>query len=108
MRATRLIEMLRQERLTKYNLDGPLPDLPPRGDTKRILVVGQVADDASVQQGAAAGADNDTLLAAARAAEPDAVILYKPHPDVEAGLRAGAIVAGARSATSKAVTVTHP
>ncbi len=31
------------------------------------------------------------LLSAARAAHPDAVILYKPHPDVEAGLRKGLV-----------------
>jgi capsular polysaccharide export protein len=31
------------------------------------------------------------LLQAARAANPDAIILYKPHPDVEAGLRPGAL-----------------
>jgi capsular polysaccharide export protein len=34
---------------------------------------------------------NLALLQAVRAANPDAVILYKPHPDVEAGLRPGAI-----------------
>ncbi len=34
---------------------------------------------------------NRALLETVRAAHPDAVILYKPHPDVEAGLRSGAI-----------------
>jgi capsular polysaccharide export protein len=34
---------------------------------------------------------NQALLAAARAANPAAVIFYKPHPDVEAGLRDGAV-----------------
>ena len=29
-----------------------------------------------------------------RAALPDAVLIYKPHPDVEAGLRPGAVEAG--------------
>ena len=36
-------------------------------------------------------ADNQALLAAVRAAHPNATILYKPHPDVEAGLRDGMI-----------------
>ena len=34
---------------------------------------------------------NRDLLLAARTANPAAVILYKPHPDVEAGLRIGAV-----------------
>jgi capsular polysaccharide export protein len=33
------------------------------------------------------------LLQAVRAAHPDAVVIYKPHPDVVAGLRPGAIAA---------------
>jgi len=34
---------------------------------------------------------NLALLQATRAANPNAAIIYKPHPDVEAGLRAGAV-----------------
>ncbi len=37
--------------------------------------------------------NNLALLQAARQANPDAVLIYKPHPDVEAGLRHGAIPA---------------
>ena len=36
----------------------------------------------------------DGSLATARAAHPEATILYKPHPDVEAGLRDGGAEAG--------------
>ncbi|MEM9844359.1 MAG: capsular polysaccharide biosynthesis protein, partial [Pseudomonadota bacterium] len=36
-------------------------------------------------------ATNLALLEAARRAHPDAVLLYKPHPDVEAGLRPGTV-----------------
>nr|WP_246438752.1 beta-3-deoxy-D-manno-oct-2-ulosonic acid transferase [Novosphingobium piscinae] len=57
---------------------------------RRVLVPGQVADDRSVLSGGA-GADNLTLLQRARALEPDAWIIYRPHPDVEAGHRAGHI-----------------
>jgi capsular polysaccharide export protein len=35
--------------------------------------------------------DNLTLLARVRAAAPDAFVLYKPHPDVLAGHRKGAV-----------------
>ncbi|SDX62785.1 capsular polysaccharide biosynthesis protein [Roseicitreum antarcticum] len=57
----------------------------------RILVPGQVEDDASIRLGAGNVRTNLDLLRAVRTANPDAHITYKPHPDVEAGLRPGAI-----------------
>lgn len=72
----------------KYGAGGDAA-LPPRG-RRRVLVIGQVEDDRAVLIGGA-GCDNRALLARARAMEPGAEILYKPHPDVEAGLRKGAI-----------------
>jgi capsular polysaccharide export protein len=91
VRAERLIAQIRKAGLTKYNLDRhtPLPT-PPQGASV-LLVPGQVADDASVRLGAGQITDNAGLLDAARRAHPDAWIIYKPHPDVEAGLRTGAI-----------------
>lgn len=74
--------------LSKYNLGGAAPDLP---EGHRILVPGQVEDDASILKGAGKVRTNLDLLRAARTAHPDAVILYKPHPDVEAGLRDGKV-----------------
>lgn len=89
-RAERLVARLVAAGLSKYNLAGAgLPPDLPQG--RRILVPGQVEDDASIRLGAGAVRTNAGLLAAARAANPDAVILYKPHPDVEAGLRPGAV-----------------
>ncbi|SIT77034.1 capsular polysaccharide biosynthesis protein [Pontibaca methylaminivorans] len=90
-RAEALIARLVRAGLSKYNLAGAAPALPAG---RRILVPGQVADDASVRLGAGDIAGNEALLRAARAANPGAVIIYKPHPDVEAGLREGAIRAG--------------
>ena len=87
-RAEALIHRLRAEGLTKYNLPGAVPDLPAG---HRILVPGQVEDDASIRKGAGDVRTNLALLKAARAANPKAIILYKPHPDVEAGLRPGAM-----------------
>jgi hypothetical protein len=52
---------------------------------------GQVEDDASILTGAGEVRTNLALLEAVRAANPDATILYKPHPDVEAGLRRGRV-----------------
>ncbi|ALG90998.1 MULTISPECIES: capsular polysaccharide biosynthesis protein [Actibacterium] len=93
-RAERLIALLRKAGVSKYNLGlggAPLPDLP---EGHRILVPGQVEDDASVVKGCGAERSNLDLLRRVRAENPDAVILYKPHPDVEAGLRPGAVAPG--------------
>ncbi|WP_238367039.1 capsular polysaccharide biosynthesis protein [Mesobacterium pallidum] len=90
-RAERLIRRLTEDGLTKYNLGAGLPPLPELPAGRRILVPGQVEDDASIRLGAGEVRTNVALLAAARAANPDAVLIYKPHPDVEAGLRKGAI-----------------
>ena len=85
-RARDLIEAITSRGLSKYNLGGDMPSLPPG---RRILVPGQVEDDASIRLGAGTIRTNRALLEATRAANPNAVILYKPHPDVEAGLRPG-------------------
>jgi len=91
-RARRLIARLTAEGLTKYNIGtATLPDLPR--DRHVILVPGQVADDASIRLGTDAVSDNTALLARTRAENPDAFLVYKPHPDVEAGLREGAVAA---------------
>ncbi|WP_282603623.1 capsular polysaccharide biosynthesis protein [Paracoccus sp. PARArs4] len=89
-RAERLIAALIESGLTKYNLGGA-GDLPPRDGRRRILVPGQVQDDASILKGAGAERTNLAALERARAENPDAWIVYKPHPDVEAGLRPGLI-----------------
>ncbi len=86
LRAHRLIGRLINAGLSKYNTGGPCPDLPVG---HRILVPGQVEDDASILRGSPTVRTNEGLLRAARAANPDAVLIYKPHPDVETGLRAG-------------------
>ncbi|MCB1328986.1 MAG: capsular polysaccharide biosynthesis protein [Maritimibacter sp.] len=91
-RADRLVAGLIRARLSKYNLAGGVPELPAG---QRILVPGQVEDDASIRLGCGAISTNLGLLQATRAANPGAVVVYKPHPDVEAGLRAGAVPADA-------------
>lgn len=130
-RAEALRQSLIAGRLSKYNLTGQIPDLPPRpsapgqlpaghGETGaklsvatlgtppaeppppaadtpaeaqalRILVPGQVEDDASIRLGAGEVRDNLGLLREVRRAHPEAFVVFKPHPDVEAGLRPGAV-----------------
>ena len=53
-----------------------------------ILVPGQVETDASIAYGAPGIRRNIDLLRAVREANPAAYVLYKPHPDVLAKLRA--------------------
>jgi capsular polysaccharide export protein len=87
MRAENLIKTLTAQGISKYNVGTTaLPDLP---QGYRILVPGQVEDDASIRLGAGEICTNLALLQAVRAAHPGAVVIYKPHPDVEAGLRPG-------------------
>jgi capsular polysaccharide export protein len=88
-RALRLRDRIVAQGATKYNLAGEgLPDL---GAGRRILIPGQVEDDASIRLGAGDIATNLGLVRAVAAANPGAVLIYKPHPDVEAGLRPGRI-----------------
>ncbi|WP_066660560.1 MULTISPECIES: capsular polysaccharide export protein, LipB/KpsS family [unclassified Sphingomonas] len=86
-RAEALIALLRRARLTKYNLSGEPLTLPT--DRRVVLVPGQVETDQSVRLGNAGVTGMIDLLARVRAEEPDAFIVYKPHPDVVSGLRAG-------------------
>lgn len=63
----------------------------PAGDRRHILVPGQVEDDRAVKLGGCGLSKNIELLEKVRAHAPDAFVLYKPHPDVLAGHRRGAI-----------------
>lgn len=103
-RAAALRERLVAEAVTKYNVGEPPPRIVPDGRFG-VLVPGQVEDDASIIKGASAVRTNLGLLAAARARRPDAFIVYKPHPDVVAGYRRGAVAAGDLSGLADAVVV---
>jgi len=88
-RAAVVVDRLVRTGVTKYNVGvAPLPRLP---HGRVILVPGQVGDDLSVRLGGGAVRGNLALLQAVRGAAPDAHILYKPHPDVDAGHRTGAV-----------------
>jgi capsular polysaccharide export protein len=85
-RAKLLRERIVAAGLTKYNLAGA-PWRPARTDRQVVLVPGQVETDASIARGAINVRTNLALLQAVRAARPEAWLVYKPHPDVVAGLR---------------------
>ena len=88
-RAHALRRRIAAQGVTKYNLRRSAP--LPRTDRPRVLVPGQVEGDASLRWGAPGPRTNAELIRAARALRPDAFLLYKPHPDVLTGLRAGAV-----------------
>lgn len=85
-RAECLRERIVSCNLTKYNV-GNGEWRRPSGVRKIILVPGQVESDASIRCGAPGIAANMGLLRAVREANPEAYVVYKPHPDVLAGLR---------------------
>ena len=91
LRAEELVARLVALGVTKYNPGGAAPEVPLAGERPLILVPGQVEDDASIILGAGEVRTNAGLLTRARALYPEALILYKPHPDVVAGLRQGAV-----------------
>jgi capsular polysaccharide export protein len=87
-----LIEKIVGDGLSKYNVGSVVSSDPwswVEPERLRILVPGQVEDDASIRMGARDICDNESLLTTVRSAYPDAFIIYKPHPDVVAGLRKG-------------------
>jgi len=95
--------------ITKYNLDafvgsegfaGVSPNAgvmagvsagSVKSGVRVVLVPGQVEDDASIQLGCTTVTTNLGLLRAVRTANPEAWIVYKPHPDVVSGNRRGKV-----------------
>ncbi|WP_273213152.1 galactosyltransferase-related protein [Helicobacter rodentium] len=78
-----------KNKISKYNINSHKQLQIPTNKTK-ILVSGQVEDDASIAYGAP-GETNLSLLKRVREENPNAYILYKPHPDVLSGNRIGQI-----------------
>lgn len=91
-RAERLMRAIVTRGITKYGASSKAPLTLPASN-RRVLVAGQVSDDRSVQLGRGEVVDAIDLLRRVRAAEPGAYIIFKPHPDVVAGLRRGHVPA---------------
>lgn len=85
-RARRLREAIVAKGLTKYNLPGARWSKPAHAG-KMILVPGQVESDASIRLGSFGTKTNVGLLQRVRRENPEAYLVYKPHPDVAAGVR---------------------
>jgi len=83
-RGTAGMARLIDSRLSKYNLAGDVDITAIYGPKhrKRVLVVGQVEGDASIIKGCSRRINNNDLVAVAARENPDAQIIYKPHPEV--------------------------
>lgn len=90
-RARQVRAFIVEHGITKYNLEPREKAGWATGGREVVLVPGQVEDDASIRFGCTDVRTNRGLLQAARRAHPQAFIVYKPHPDVMSGNRAGAV-----------------
>ena len=95
-RAAALRSLIVDRSLTKYNVESDFPAQWDSGGRPVVLVPGQVETDASIALGGGTVRTNRAVLQAARAARPDAFVVYKPHPDVITGNRRGRLAADAR------------
>ena len=86
-RAEQLRTSIVKSKLSKYNLSGSDWKRPKNINEKVILVPGQVPSDASIRLGCQDIRTNSQLLKIVRRNNPGSYIVYKPHPDVVAGLR---------------------
>lgn len=101
-RAAAIRELIVSTGLSKYGV-GNDTLTRPGGNKRHVLVTGQVEDDRSVLAARGDVRGNLDLLRRARAAEPDAYILYRPHPDVDAAHRKGHISDDAALAYANAI-----
>ncbi|MBT9319275.1 capsular polysaccharide biosynthesis protein [Actinobacillus pleuropneumoniae] len=88
--AKKLQTRLLEANIGKYNVGSAGFQLNVT-DKRTILVPGQVEDDASIRFGSPEIKKNSDLLRKVRELNPNAYIIYKPHPDVVSGNRQGHI-----------------
>ncbi|MEY9536376.1 capsular polysaccharide export protein, LipB/KpsS family [Sinorhizobium fredii] len=86
-RARTARQQLLASRLSKYNSGHSLDIASVYGEKtrKRVLVIGQVERDASIAYGCSMKITNNDLVRLARQENPEAQLIYKPHPEVLKG-----------------------
>jgi len=84
----KIIEKVIKNNISKYNLPNTskIKNLNQFNQNK-ILVIGQVETDQSIIYGCSTIIDNEKLLQLAINENPDSMVFYRPHPDVQKGLR---------------------
>ncbi len=92
-RAKKLRALLLDAEVSKYNSGKTLSLrlIQSTAGQRVILIPGQVEDDASIRLGCLDVSSNSKLIQVVRENNPDAYIVFKPHPDVISGNRKGAV-----------------
>ncbi|SFH04809.1 Capsule polysaccharide biosynthesis protein [Ensifer sp. OV372] len=88
-RAREGIKLLCRSGVSKYNGRKQMSaeDVYGEKTRKRVLVIGQVEDDASIREGCLSPITNHDLVRLAAVEQNGAQILYRPHPDVLSRVR---------------------
>lgn len=79
-----ILPIFNKLRISKYNPFSPYKDSTIKVK-KRVLVIGQVDNDASIRYGNPDNWTSEQIIRLAKYENPDAEILYRPHPEVYEG-----------------------
>ncbi|EAJ6945608.1 capsular polysaccharide biosynthesis protein [Campylobacter jejuni] len=83
--AKKAIELIKKYEISKYNNNLDIPDDYFQKDEKRILIITQTANDASLEFGLAKDFKTVDMIKDAIKENPDSKIYIKIHPDVLSG-----------------------
>ncbi|MCV3375718.1 capsular polysaccharide biosynthesis protein [Campylobacter sp. IFREMER_LSEM_CL2151] len=83
--AKKAIELIKKEKLSKYNNNLCVPKELFSANEERVLIITQVANDASLKFGLAEGFSTQDIINDAIKENPNAKIYIKIHPDVFSG-----------------------
>ncbi|EAC1840264.1 capsular polysaccharide biosynthesis protein [Campylobacter lari] len=83
--AKKAIELIKKEKLSKYNNNLCIPKELFGANEERVLIITQVANDASLKFGLADGFSTQDIINDAIKENPNAKIYIKIHPDVLSG-----------------------
>ncbi|EAI4719278.1 capsular polysaccharide biosynthesis protein [Campylobacter jejuni] len=79
------IELIKKYKISKYNNNLDIPDDYFQKDEKRVLIIAQTANDASLEFGLAKDFKTVDMIKDAIKENPDSKIYIKIHPDVLSG-----------------------
>ncbi|EAL3899070.1 capsular polysaccharide biosynthesis protein [Campylobacter lari] len=83
--AKKAIELIKKEKLSKYNNNLCMPQELFGSNEERVLIITQVANDASLKFGLADGFSTQEIINDAMKENPNAKVYIKIHPDVLSG-----------------------
>jgi len=87
--ARKIMNKMIENKITKYNFitSKDMSNFLYTSKKKIILVIGQVEDDMSIKKGCSSKCSNIDLLKTAKKENENAIIIFKPHPDILSGKR---------------------